>query len=55
MSSATVARGATSGVTSLSVLVPVYNERYLVATSLERLQILARSPDLERVGPAWNG
>jgi len=36
-------------VTSLSVLVPVYNERFLVASSLERLKILATSPDLERV------
>ena len=36
-------------VTSLSVLVPVYNEQYLVATSLRRLQILAESPLLERI------
>src|SRR4051794_40691299 len=36
-------------VTSLSVLVPVYNERFLVASSLERLKILATSPDLERI------
>jgi glycosyltransferase involved in cell wall biosynthesis len=35
--------------TSLSVLVPVYNEQYLVHTSLERLKILDTSPDLERV------
>ncbi|MFL5406694.1 MAG: glycosyltransferase [Myxococcales bacterium] len=35
--------------TSLSVLVPVYNERFLVASSLERLEVLATSPDLERV------
>src|SRR3954466_11945032 len=36
-------------VTSLSVLVPVYNERFLVATSLERLKVLATSEDLDRV------
>jgi len=36
-------------VTSLSVLVPVYNERFLVAASLKRLEILATSPDLERI------
>ena len=36
-------------VTSLSVLVPVYNERYLVETSLRRLQVLADSPLLERI------
>jgi glycosyltransferase involved in cell wall biosynthesis len=35
--------------TSLSVLVPVYNEQYLVHTSLERLKILETSPHLERV------
>ena len=35
--------------TSLSVLVPVYNEQHLVATSLERLEILERSPHLERI------
>src|SRR5712671_5064420 len=35
--------------TSLSVLVPVYNERFLVAASLERLKALATSEDLERV------
>src|SRR5207248_10860569 len=35
--------------TSLSVLVPVYNERYLVAASLERLKVLGQSPDLDRV------
>ncbi len=40
----------TSGTaTSLSVLVPVYNERYLVETSLLRLQALAESPMLKRV------
>jgi glycosyltransferase involved in cell wall biosynthesis len=31
------------------VLVPVYNEQHLVATSLARLEILATSPALERV------
>src|SRR4051812_3494927 len=36
-------------VTSLSVLVPVYNERFLVAASLERLKVLATSPDLDRI------
>jgi glycosyltransferase involved in cell wall biosynthesis len=35
--------------TTLSVLVPVYNEEYLVATSLQRLICLADSPALERV------
>lgn len=35
--------------TSLSVLVPVYNERHLVAASLERLKVLGQSPLLERV------
>src|SRR5689334_11927092 len=30
--------------TSLSVLVPVYNEQYLVAESLGRLEVLASSP-----------
>jgi SAM-dependent methyltransferase len=35
--------------TSLSVLVPVYNEQYLVAESLGRLEVLAASPHLERV------
>ena len=35
--------------TSLSVLVPVYNEQYLVAASLERLKVLETSPHLERV------
>ena len=35
--------------TSLSVLVPVYNEQYLVAPSLERLKLLAGSPLLERI------
>ncbi len=35
--------------TSLSVLVPVYNEQHLVYTSLQRLKILDASPHLERV------
>jgi glycosyltransferase involved in cell wall biosynthesis len=35
--------------TSLSVLVPVYNERYLVAESLGRLEILSTSEALERI------
>ena len=35
--------------TSLSVLVPVYNEQYLVAASLERLKVLETSPHLDRV------
>jgi glycosyltransferase involved in cell wall biosynthesis/phospholipid N-methyltransferase len=35
--------------TSLSVLVPVYNEQHLVAASLERLLLLEASPALERI------
>jgi glycosyltransferase involved in cell wall biosynthesis/phospholipid N-methyltransferase len=35
--------------TSLSVLVPVYNEQYLVTTSLRRLRALEDSPHLSRV------
>jgi glycosyltransferase involved in cell wall biosynthesis len=35
--------------TTLSVLVPVYNEQYLVATSLERLKVLESTPLLDRV------
>ncbi len=35
--------------TSLSVLVPVYNEQYLVAESLRRLDVLASSAWLERI------
>jgi glycosyltransferase involved in cell wall biosynthesis/phospholipid N-methyltransferase len=35
--------------TSLSVLVPVYDEQHLVAASLARLEVLAQSPHLERV------
>jgi glycosyltransferase involved in cell wall biosynthesis/phospholipid N-methyltransferase len=34
---------------SLTVLVPVYNEQHLVAASLARLAVLETSPDLERV------
>jgi len=34
---------------SLSVLVPVYNEEYLLEASLRRLEVLAQSPWLERV------
>ena len=37
------------GKVSLSILVPVYNEQYLVETSLKRLMVLAESPLLERV------
>ena len=36
-------------ITTLSVLVPVYNEEHLVAASLERLKCLAESPLLQRV------
>src|SRR5437899_70817 len=35
--------------TSLSILVPVYNEQYLVAASLERLKLLEQSDLLSRV------
>src|SRR5215475_9540838 len=35
--------------TSPSVLVPVYNEEYLVYESLRRLRILDTSPHLERI------
>jgi glycosyltransferase involved in cell wall biosynthesis len=35
--------------TSLSVLVPVYNEQHLVTTSLARLESLESSPHLERI------
>ena len=35
--------------TSLSVLVPVYNEQYLVAASLKRLEVLEQSPHLDRI------
>src|SRR4030088_2765651 len=35
--------------TTLSVLVPVYNEQYLVAESLDRLRVLEESPHLSRI------
>jgi glycosyltransferase involved in cell wall biosynthesis len=35
--------------TTLSILVPVYNEQYLVRASLERLKLLDQSPLLDRV------
>jgi glycosyltransferase involved in cell wall biosynthesis len=35
--------------TSLSVLVPVYNEQFLVAASLDRLRVLETSPHLSRI------
>ena len=35
--------------TSLSVLVPAYNEQHLVATSLSRLSVLEESPHLDRI------
>lgn len=35
--------------TSLSVLVPVYNEQYLVEASLARLRVLEASPVLDRI------
>ncbi len=34
---------------SLTVLVPVYNERFLVSTSLERLKTLEQSPDISKI------
>jgi glycosyltransferase involved in cell wall biosynthesis len=34
---------------SLAILVPVYNEQYLVETSLKRLEVLATSPWLARI------
>jgi glycosyltransferase involved in cell wall biosynthesis len=34
---------------SIAILVPVYNEQYLVETSLKRLEVLADSPWLDRV------
>lgn len=37
------------GKLSLSVIVPVYNEQYLVETSLKRLAVLETCPDLDRV------
>jgi len=44
--------GETTGraqTTTLSVIVPTYNEQYLVEASLERLRVLGESPLLERV------
>jgi SAM-dependent methyltransferase len=38
-----------SGSTTLSVIVPVYNEQYLVRESLSRLRVLGESPLLRRV------
>ena len=38
-----------SPMTSLSVLVPVYNEQFLVAESLSRLKVLETSPHLDRI------
>jgi glycosyltransferase involved in cell wall biosynthesis len=35
--------------TSLSILVPVFDEQHLVATSLARLEVLRASPHLERI------
>ncbi|MGD0964849.1 MAG: bifunctional glycosyltransferase/class I SAM-dependent methyltransferase [Candidatus Acidiferrales bacterium] len=35
--------------TTLSVIVPVYNEQYLIQTSLERLEILGESPLLDLI------
>ena len=35
--------------TTLSILVPVYNEQHLVAASLERLLVLETSPHLSRI------
>lgn len=43
------ASGGLSTKTSLSVLVPVYNEQHLVYASLQRLKILESSVHLERV------
>jgi glycosyltransferase involved in cell wall biosynthesis len=34
---------------SLSVIVPVYNEQYLIGTSLSRLAVLGESPRLDRI------
>src|SRR5690349_12915890 len=38
-----------SGQTTLSVLVPVYNEEYLVAASLMRLRVLGNSALIQRI------
>src|SRR6185437_11617767 len=36
-------------VTSLGVIVPAYNEQYLIASSLARLAVLGESPLLDRI------
>ena len=38
------------GKVSLAILVPVYNEQYLVETSLKRLGVLEESPLLGECG-----
>src|SRR2546427_5508076 len=38
-----------NGGTTLAIIVPVYNEQYLVEASLTRLSLLAESPLLERI------
>ena len=35
--------------TTLSVIVPVYNEQYLIESSLARLSVLGESPLLQRI------
>jgi glycosyltransferase involved in cell wall biosynthesis/phospholipid N-methyltransferase len=40
---------STRASSSLSVIVPVYNEQFLVSTSLGRLRVLGQSPVLDRV------
>src|SRR6266478_1018561 len=47
--SASTGQAARLDTTSLSVLVPVYNEQYLVVTSLQRLSVIAESAQLDRV------
>lgn len=49
MTAAPNSTAGTARTTSLSVLVPVYNEQYLVAASLDRLRVLAESPLLDRI------
>ena len=46
---AAVANFSVKTSTTLSILVPVYNEEYLVRASLERLKIVGQSPLLDRV------
>jgi hypothetical protein len=36
-------------VTSLSILVPAYNEQYLIEASLQRLWVLDQSPRLDHI------